>query len=127
MVLNWFKKRSDVVDQMAVILSNPSNQEEFLGVKALEMPSPEKVKHDASRMAAYSHTPEYKTFAKEVWFRALKHLDAVMDETTSIDRVQYHRGAFKATLDLLRLSYQAKAVKEQLEQEQASMNAPLRR
>lgn len=114
-------------DELARLLQYPRNQEEFLGVSATELPDPDKIINDSSKLVAYSQTTDYKVFAKEAWARVLSSLDVMLDDRTSVDRLHYHRGAIRATLDLLRLSYQARSVRDQLEQEKAVASVPPRR
>jgi hypothetical protein len=92
------------------LLGNQNNAEFFLGVKDTVMPTPQAQKNDAARLANYSKASDYKIFAEEVWARVVSHLDVMMDDKASKERVDFHRGACKEALDLLRLSYQARAV-----------------
>lgn len=122
-MFNWFKKQS-VKSELADILAGPSVQEDLLGVAQVSMPTPEKIHRDAAAINGYSQRPEYKIFAKEVFARALAHLDVIMDDKATTEKLHFHRGAFKAHLDLLRLSYQARQTQEELEKQQ---NASLQR
>lgn len=106
--LNLFRKRPSA--DLAALLADTRNMESLLGVKEMVMPTPDVQKNDAARLYNYSKTADYKIFADEAWSRVLNHLDVMMDERSSKERVDYHRGAAKATLDLLRLSYQARSL-----------------
>jgi hypothetical protein len=121
----FFKKKEEpkvsYTDDLAKFLAQPRNAEEFLGVLPVELPTPAKIQADAAKMVKYSHSTDYAIFAKECWARVLAHHDAILDEKTPADRLSYHRGALKATLDLLRLSYQARQTLEVLEKEQQSV------
>lgn len=111
--------------KLADLLSRPTLQEEFLGVAEFKMPTPDKIIADAARLQQYAKSEAYTVFAKEVWARSLGHLDKILDSKTPPDQLAFHRGALSASLDLLRLSYQAKQAKEQLESQ--SQTAPSRR
>jgi len=109
MAINWpWRKRPS--DDLARLLADARNVETFLGVKAPVMPSPETIKTDAAKLVRYSNADDYKIYADEVWSRVLSHLDVMMDEKATKERVDYHRGACREALDLLRLSYQAREI-----------------
>ena len=108
-MFNPFKKKKDLTyEALSQILANPGLMEDFLGVKPVDIPTADKIRQDAYKLYSHTNTPEYQVFAKEVWARALSHLDLVLDAKTPSDKLAYHRGALSATLDLLRISYQAK-------------------
>lgn len=106
---------------LASILANEDLKEEFLGVAAAKMPSPEQIIEDANALSGYATTREYRVFAQEMWARYLNHLDKVFDANTSLEKLQYHRGAASATMDLLRISYQARLTREQLERDKKAL------
>lgn len=113
-IRNWFKKVPDN-GLLVSILAENRNKETLLGIKPMPLPNPEQIKRDAAKLTNYSQSGDYKIFADEVWARVLTHLDALLDpKTTALD---YHRGALKEALDLLRLSYQARAIVEQYSNE----------
>ena len=121
MVLNWLLDKLGTYNpsrDLKELLTNSTLQEEFLGVSDTRLPAPDKIINDARQLVKYSQSHAYKIFAKEAWSRMLSHLDHVLDGKTSTDSLHFHRGALRATLDLLRLSYQAKATAEALEKEQ---------
>jgi hypothetical protein len=103
---------------LAELLTKERNQEDFLGVSPTAMPQANEMLSDAANLLKYSYSDDYKVFAKEAWARVLLELDKVLDPKTPVDQIQNSRGALRATLDLLRLSYQARFTKEQLEKEQ---------
>ncbi len=114
----WSRKPSE---DLAQLLADARNVESFLGVKELQMPTPADIKNDAARMVNYSKSTDYKMFADEVWSHILDHLDVMMDEKASKERVDYHRGACKEALDLLRLSFQARSLlKAETDREQSA-------
>jgi hypothetical protein len=82
------------------------------------MPEPERIIADANMLSNFASTQEYQVFAKEVWAKAIDHLDKILDSSTTGEKLQFHRGALRTSLDLLRLSYQARLTREQLEKEQ---------
>lgn len=118
--------RPSPADELGKLLQYPRNKEDLLGVQELELPTPDKILSDANRIVSYGRSPEYATFAKEAWARVLSHLDVIMDDKASMEKVNFHRAALKSTLDLLRLSYQAKVTKDTLEKEQAANVTPRR-
>ena len=77
------------------------------------IPTPDGIKVDAAKILKYTDSNAYKTFAEEAWSRIINGLDKILDDKATNETRQYHCGAVKATLDLLRLSYQAKYVIEQ--------------
>lgn len=112
-----------VSTDLARLLVNPGLREDFLGVKEVVMPTPERIIQDSNKLANFASSEEYQVFAKEVWARSLTHLDLILDAGTTGEKLQYHRGALRASLDLLRLSYQARSTRELMEkdmQERAS-------
>ena len=105
--------------RLAELLGNPGLREEFLGIANPKMPEPDQIIADANALVGFATSQEYKVFAREVWARSLNHLDKILDAGTTGERLQYHRGALSASLDLLRLSYQARAAREQMESNKA--------
>lgn len=105
---------------LAELLANTGLKEEFLGVSNTKMPEPDQIIADANALVGFATSQEYKVFAREVWARSLNHLDKILDAGTTGERLQYHRGALSASLDLLRLSYQARATREQMERDRST-------
>ena len=112
---NWFKKESP--SQIAQILSTQSMREELLGVVNAVQPTHQQILEDANKIVSYSSKSDYAVWSKEAWAKALSHLDAIQDPKAPQSEVDFHRGSLRATLDLLRISYQARSVKESLENE----------
>lgn len=102
---------------MAEILSLPSTREELLGMQTIQQPSKTQILEDANHIISYSSKTDYRVWSKEAWAKALSHMDALQDSKLSTEQIHFHRGALKATLDLLRISYQAHSVKESLDNE----------
>lgn len=123
---NPFRKEVDPIAVLAELLSKQNNQKDFLGVSPTSMPGSDELLSDAAKLVKYSFSDDYKVFAKEAWARVLLELDKVLDPRTPVDQLQNSRGALRATLDLLRLSYQARFTKENLERE-VNQNASLTR
>jgi hypothetical protein len=115
LIKNWFKKSEP--SQIAQILSTQSMREELLGVASAVQPTQEQILADANKIVAYSTKSDYAVWSKEAWAKALSHLDAIQDPKSTSSEVDFHRGSLRATLDLLRISYQARSVKESLENE----------
>ena len=122
-----FKREPDPVAVLAELLSKKHNREDLLGVSPVGMPQSNDLQRDAARILQYSLSDDYKTFANEAWARVITELDTILNPRTSIDQIQNARGALRATLDLLRLSYQARFAKERLESEGSIQNASLTR
>jgi hypothetical protein len=116
LIKKFFRKD---VSHIAQILSTETTREELLGMQTPVEPSKERILEDANRIVNYSTKADYRVWSKEAWSKALGHLDAIQEAKASTEQIHFHRGALKATLDLLRVSYQARAVKMQLEQEDA--------
>lgn len=110
----WKTKKQDAsMETLSDLLANGENRDSFLGVKAIKFPTSQQIRDEAAKLARYSESKDYLTFVEEAWGRVLNHLDIMMDDRTSNEKVQYHRGALKATLDLLRVSHQARNVMDQ--------------
>ncbi len=106
---------------LAKILSEVSNREELLGMKAPLIPTPDGIMLDASKILKYTESNGYKKFAEEAWAKVIAGMDKILDSRTTKDQRDFHCGEVSATLNLLRLSYQAKAVVERDSQEHASL------
>lgn len=111
----FWTKKDTTLESLAVLLSDDKLKEDLLGAKVVAMPTPDQIVADANKLLRQSLTPEYKIWAKEAWSRVLNHLDLILDDRTPEDKVKYHRGALKATLDLLRVSYIAQLAKQESE------------
>lgn len=114
----FWNRKSDVAKDLAKLLAEPRNKEEFLGMLTPVMPTPDSIRKDSAAIVAHSHSQEYKTWANEAWGQIIDGLDKILDDRSSNEVVQYHRGAVKAALDLLRISYKAKFVTGQFENEE---------
>lgn len=102
---------------LAEILSTETSREELLGMQSVEPPTQERILEDANRIVSYSSKQDYRVWSKEAWAKALSHLDAIQNPKATTDEVNFHRGALTATLNLLRISSQARAVKDDLERD----------
>lgn len=124
-MLSFFKKQpvTNHMRLLADLLANGENRETFLGVKEAKFPTPQEIRDQSAKLARHSESSDYLTFAEEAWGRVLNHLDIMLDDRTTDQRVQYHRGALKATLDLLRVSYQARVVMQHHDKEQAETSS----
>jgi hypothetical protein len=115
-MFSWFKK-DRTASYLGELLTLGGMKEDLLGTKAVRMPDERRIREDASMIARYSRTSDYQVFARETWARVLQSLDIVLDDKSSDDKVKFHRGAIKASLDLLRLSAQARSVMEEMDRE----------
>lgn len=115
----FWTKKPNYMKALAELLANGENRESFLGVKETNFPTPQQIRDKAAQLARHSETSDYLVFVEDAWGRVLNHLDTILDDKTSNERVQYHRGALKETLDLLRVSYQAREVMLQHDKQQA--------
>lgn len=106
--------------QLAELLGNPSIQEDLLGMLQPVQPDAKRILDDANQIVKHSRDLSYGTWAKEAWAEAVNHIDALQDPKLSMEAVNFHRGALRATMNLLRISYQAREVKRQLDEESAS-------
>lgn len=113
----FWKKKQDPIVVLAEVLAREANQKDLLGMSTPKNPTVDQVIIDAAKLMEYGFSSDYKVFAKEAWSRVLVELDKILDERTPADQVNNARGALRATLDLLRLSYQARITKESLEKE----------
>jgi hypothetical protein len=127
MFKKFFKREPDPIVVLAELLNRKNNREDLLGVSPVGMPQPNDILRDSARILQYSLSDDYKTFANEAWARVITELDKIIDPRTSVDQIQNARGALRATLDLLRLSYQARFTKEKLESERSVQDASLTR
>lgn len=123
-ITRWFNK-PDYSGQLASILAEVSNREDILGMKTPLIPTPEGIRLDASKLAKYTESSDYKKFAEEAWGRVISHLDKILDDKSTNEVRQYYCGATRATLDLLRLSHQARYVIDEYEKEQKASSRPM--
>lgn len=111
MVIKWpWSRATNHVEQLRDLLGNQNNADTFLGIREIIAPDQKQLTSDAAKLVRYSNADDYKIFADEVWSRVIAHLDVMMDEKASKERVDFHRGAAKEALDLLRLSHQARTL-----------------
>lgn len=108
-----------MLSKLASLLFSKERRQMILGVGPVVQPSKDKIAVDAAKLVRYSRSEDYKMFEEETWARALDHLDKILDDKTRPEQIEFHRGSLKATLDLLRLAYQARETQVALEKEQA--------
>lgn len=125
--MNWKFWQSKHLQQVAKILADPRNKEDFLGMKGLDLPNPKDIRDNAAALVRYSKGADYKRFADETWARVMTGIDKILDERSSNEVRQYHCGSVKAMLDLLRLSYQARQVVDEFDKHQMNANGPTTR
>lgn len=113
-IRSWAKSRNEQYLTLADILSNPDNRESMLGVQRAMNPSPEMQKADADKVIHYSVSSEYKIWAEEAWVQVINCIDELTDPDLSATEVDFYRGALKQTFELLRISYKARSMKEQI-------------
>ena len=123
---NPLKREPDVISVLAELLTKKPMQEDLLGVSNIPNPTEQDISSDASRILQYSYSEDYKTFAKEAWARVLTEMDVVLSPKSNSDQIHTARGAIRATLDLLRLSYQARFTKDRMDQRKKQTAVPLR-
>ena len=111
-ILALFSINQSRKDFIAEILSDTSNQEALLGVRATQPPSPDQVDRDIDKMIRYARTDAYSVWAKEAWTEALKCMDKLTRNNLTGPEVDFYRGSLTAILDLLRISYIAQFTKE---------------
>jgi hypothetical protein len=104
------RKESDHMKALAELLAHSDNRESFLGVKDVNLPTAQQIQQKAAQLARYSESKDYLVYVEETWGRILNHLDTILNDRTTYEQVQYHRGALKEALDLLRVSYQARNI-----------------
>lgn len=121
------KSQSDNSKLLAQILAEVSNREEMLGMKAPIIPTPEGIKVDATKILKYTDSNGYKKFAEEAWARVIEGLDKILNPKTTKDQRDFYCGEVNATLNLLRLSYQAKEIVQQESEDNASLQHIVRK
>lgn len=112
-----FDNTKHEAETVASILAEVGNREELLGMKDLIKPTPEGVRIDAAKIRKYTDSDGYKKFAEEAWGQVIQGLDKILDSRTSRDQRDFYCGEVNATLNLLRLSYKAKAVIEEMDKQ----------
>jgi hypothetical protein len=100
---------------LAAILSTDTSREELLGMRKIIPPTQERILEDATRIVNYSSKQDYRVWSQEAWAKALSHIDALQSPKLTTEELHFHRGALTGTLDLIRVSYQARLVKDDLE------------
>lgn len=106
-----------VLNLIKAFFSTKEGREELLGMKAVQPPSEKQILEDANKIVSYANSKAYTKWADEAWAKVLSHIDAIQDEKATAQQVDFHRGALRATLDLLRIAGQAEHVKQQLDTE----------
>lgn len=119
-IKNWLKPTPSI---LAEVLSTEATREEMLGMRMVTPPSQAQILDDANRIVNYSSKTDYRVWSREAWAKALSHMDALQNPKATTDEIHFHRGALNATLNLLRISHQARAVKTQLESEETASSA----
>lgn len=102
------------------ILSYGANREDLLGMAAPVIPTETQIHNDASRIVSYTKSVEYSVWAKEAWSEALSHMDALQNPKATMEEVNFHRGALRSTLNLLRISYKGLAAQKATEERVSS-------
>jgi hypothetical protein len=110
-------KNSESYRLLTDILSSPNGRESMLGVQRASRPTQEQLMADVSRMVQHTRTEDYKVWAQRVWVEVLAFQDKILDPRTTPDNLQFYRGAYAASLKLLRLSYEAVGIQERLKKE----------
>lgn len=118
--------KNDNSKLLSSILAEVSNREELLGMKPPVIPTPQGIKVDAAKILKYTDSNSYKKFAEEAWARVIQGLDKILDSRTTKDQRDFYCGEVNATLNLLRLSYQAKEVVKQDNEEQKASSRLMR-
>jgi hypothetical protein len=116
-IRDWFTSPKQDTG-LADLLGNGALRDDLIGMSKITPPSPDQILTDANKILSYASQSDYKVWAKEVWAHIITHLDVIQDPKASMDEVNFHRGALRQALDLLRVSYRARLLKEQLEAEQ---------
>jgi hypothetical protein len=123
----WQKKKEqpesvEPIKVLAELLSKSRNQEDFLGVGKTYMPTPEQLMSDSAKYLQYVKSDDYAVFAKEAWSRVIVELTTVFDPNATTDQVHNARGAVRAIIDLLGLSYKVRSNMERMEKEQQNVS-----
>lgn len=121
------KSQSDNSKLLASILAEADNREGMLGMKAPVIPTPEGIKIDAAKILKYTDSTGYKKFAEEAWARVIEGMDKILNPKTTKDQRDFYCGEVNATLNLLRLSYQAKEIVKQDAENNASLQHDVRK
>lgn len=120
-------RKDNRAELLANILAKENNREELLGIKEALVPTPEGIRIDATKIKAYTDSDGYKRFADNAWSQIVFSLDKILDPKTSRDQRDFYCGEVNATLNLLRLSYQALEVIKQFDKQQEVSPEPLPR
>lgn len=99
------------------ILSNEMNREELLGMRDIVPPTDDQILKDANHIISYSSKTDFAVWSREAWAKVLGHLDMLQSPRATQEEVNFHRAALAASLNLLRIAYQARKVKEHLERD----------
>jgi hypothetical protein len=118
----WRKLLANRSNTLADILSDSKNKENLLGVILPNRPGREEIERDAVRMLSYSNSSDYAIFVKESWAIFLKSMDKVMDGKLEDREIDFHRGKMSSIIDLLRISYMARDIKDGIEKEKKQIN-----
>lgn len=108
----WGKESNK--DLLGDILSHWQNRENLLGVQRVAPVSPEQIRSDVEKIISYSTTSDYLVYAEKVWTDVLDCMDKLSRPDTKGEAVDFYRGKLNASLEHLRVSYQARSMKEQM-------------
>jgi hypothetical protein len=112
-----FSRNKKDDDFIALLLSDPKVREDLLGVGVSELPVASRIIEDAKSVLRFASSQDYRLFSKEVWARCIASLDVILDDRTSLEKLHFHRGSLRNSLDLLRVAAQARITKEVLEKD----------
>lgn len=100
----WDKSNTDVLSS---ILKDPSMREMLLGVDRKPFTNDAKVEANAARAVHYSKSEGYDIYAKEIWASIVSNIRAISDENVTAERASFYRGSLFASLEALKISYNA--------------------
>ena len=96
------------------ILLRWQNRENLLGVQRIDSVSPEQIRSDIDKLINYSNSTDYIVYAQKIWADVLDSMDRLAKSDTKGEAIDFYRGRMSAALDHLRISYQARSMKEQM-------------
>jgi hypothetical protein len=106
-----------MLNALTSLLFRKDKRNDILGIQDVEPPTKEQLYTDSAKLIRYANSDDYKVWEEETWARALNHLDVILNDLTPPQKIEYHRGALKATLDLLRLSHEGRKMHKAIHEE----------
>lgn len=100
-------KKAPQPNFLADLLKDPRIKESLLGVDRFRPMTDEDIRSDASRIINYARTEDYSIYAQKLWQTVVFYVKCLSDVNLKPSEVDFYRGCLKATMEDLKISYEA--------------------